>query len=119
MEYINYIKDRGIRVGIALNPETSTDEVKPYLKYIHEVLVMTVHPGYGGQEIINETINKIKDLREYIDENELDTEINCDGGINSDTILKVKDAGAETAVVGSAMINAIDYKYMMNKLKNT
>ena len=80
---------------------------------------MTVHPGYGGQEIINETINKIKDLREYIDENELDTEINCDGGINSDTILKVKDAGAETAVVGSAMINAIDYKYMMNKLKNT
>ena len=119
MEYINYIKDRGIRVGIALNPETSTDEVKPYLKYIHEVLVMTVHPGYGGQEIINETINKIKELREYIDENELDTEINCDGGINSDTILKVKDAGAETAVVGSAMINAIDYKYMMNKLKNT
>ena len=63
--------------------------------------------------------SKIKDLREYIDENELDTEINCDGGINSDTILKVKDAGAETAVVGSAMINAIDYKYMMNKLKNT
>ena len=62
MEYINYIKDRGIRVGIALNPETSTDEVKPYLKYIHEVLVMTVHPGYGGQEIINETINKIKDF---------------------------------------------------------
>ena len=119
MEYINYIKEKGIKVGIALNPETSIDEVKPYLKYIHEVLVMTVHPGYGGQEIINETIDKIRDLRKFIDENELDTEINCDGGINSDTIVRVKEAGAEIAVVGSAMINAIDYKYMMNKLKNT
>ena len=62
---------------------------------------------------------KVIILRRFIDENDLDTEINCDGGINSETIVKVKDAGAETAVVGSAMINAIDYKYMMNKLKNT
>lgn len=119
MEYINFIKEKGIKVGIALNPETSPAEVEPYLKYIHEVLVMTVHPGYGGQAFINETVDKISDLRRFIDENDLDTEINCDGGINSDTIVKVKDAGAETAVVGSAMINAIDYKYMMNKLKNT
>ena len=93
MYTINYILEKGIRVGISLRPETPVEAVLPYLKYIHEVLVMTVNPGKGGQTIIEETIEKIKEFRKYIDENGLDTEINADGGINADTIAKVKEAG--------------------------
>ena len=118
MDIINYIKDKGIKVGISLKPETEVEEVLPYLKYIHEVLVMTVEPGKGNQTLIVDTLNKIKEIRKYIDENNLDTEINADGGINADTIQSIKEAGCDVAVVGSAMINAIDYKFMMNKLKS-
>ena len=118
IDIINYIKDKGIKVGISLKPETKVEEVLPYLKYIHEVLVMTVEPGKGNQTLIVDTLDKIKEIRKYIDENNLDTEINADGGINADTIQSIKDAGCDIAVVGSAMINAIDYKFMMNKLKS-
>ena len=118
MDYINYIKEKGCKVGISLKPGTKVEDVLPYLKYVHEVLVMTVEPGKGNQKLIEETLDKIKELRKFIDENKLDTEINADGGINLDTIESIKDAGCDIAVVGSAMINAIDYKYMMNKLKN-
>lgn len=118
MELINYIKDKGIKVGLSLKPETKVEAILPYLKYIHEVLVMTVEPGKGNQTLIVNTLDKIKEIRKYIDDNNLDTEINADGGINLDTIQSIKDAGCDIAVVGSAMINAIDYKYMMNKLKS-
>lgn len=118
MEYINYIKEQGCKVGISLKPKTKVEEVFPYLEYLHEVLVMTVEPGKGKQPLIPDTLEKIKQIRKYIDENNLDTEINADGGINQDTIGSIKEAGCDIAVVGSAMINAIDYKYMMNKLKS-
>lgn len=118
LDYINYIKEKGCKVGISLKPKTKVEEVLPYLKYVHEVLVMTVEPGKGKQPLIVNTLEKIKQIRKYIDENNLDTEINADGGINLDTIESIKDAGCDIAVVGSAMVNAIDYKFMMNKLKN-
>ena len=70
MNIINEIKDNGVKVGIAISPETSINEIKDYLKYIHMVLVMTVVPGKGGQELIPETINKIAELKKYIYENE-------------------------------------------------
>ena len=85
----------------------------------YTVLVMTVHPGYGGQEFIEETVAKIAELKKYIDDNNLENEIEVDGGINFDTIVKCKDAGAERAVVGSFLANAKDINYTMNKLKNS
>lgn len=117
MENINYIKDLGIKVGISINPETDVKEILPYLQYIHEVLVMSVHPGKGGQEFIKDSLAKIKQAKEYILENNLETEINVDGGVNKDNISEISNAGADIATVGSALINSIDYNYMINLLK--
>lgn len=73
--------------------------------------------GKGGQKFIEETVNKIEELKRYIDENKLDTEIEVDGGITDENIEKIKNAGADIAVVGSFIINSRDYKYTINNLK--
>ena len=113
---INYIKQYS-KVGIAINPNTLVESIYEYLPLIHQVMVMTVEPGKGGQALIPETIEKIKKLREYIDSNNLDTEIEADGGINLDNIKMLKDAGVDIVSVGTYIINAKDYKYTINKLK--
>ena len=117
-ELINYIKQFS-KVGISIKPETKIEDVLEYLPYVHTVLVMTVEPGKGGQELIEETLEKIKDLRKYIDKNNLDTEIEADGGINLDNIKNLKEAGVDIAVVGTSLIDAKDYKYTINKLKES
>lgn len=88
------------------------------MPYIHNVLVMTVVPGKGGQKLITDTINKIREIRKYAKENDIDIEIEADGGINLDNIKMIKDAGADIAVVGSYIINSKDYKYAISKLKD-
>ena len=109
MNIINDLKEYGIKVGIALNPATPIEEVLEYLPFVHKVLVMTVVPGLGGQKLIPETIEKIKALREYIDENELDVLIEADGGINGDTCSKVRDAGCDILVSGVFIVKSDDY----------
>lgn len=81
------------------------------------VLVMTVEPGLGGQPLIPETIEKIKTIKEYIKEENLDTFIEVDGGINIETISKVKQAGADIFVVGTAVISAENPKEVIGELK--
>ncbi len=117
LEFIKYIKDAGCKVGIAINPETDIEEIYKYLPYIHTVMIMTVHPGEGGQQLIPETILKIKKLKKYLKQNNLENEIEVDGGVNLENIRELHEAGADIAVVGSFMINSKDYKYTMEKLK--
>ena len=116
VELINYIKQYS-KVGISVKPETNIEVVYNFLPFIHNVLIMTVEPGSGGQELIPETIEKIKTLKKYILDNNLDTEIEADGGINLSNINELKNAGVDIAVIGTALIEAKDYKYMVNKLK--
>ena len=116
LELINYIKQFS-KVGLSIKPGTEVDKIYEFLPYIHTVLVMTVEPGKGGQKLIPETIEKIKLLRKYIDENNLDTEIEADGGIGLDNIKDLKDAGIDIAVVGTSLISAKDYKYTVNQLR--
>ena len=82
------------------------------------VLIMTVEPGKGGQTLIKETIEKISELKKYVEEKNIDIYIEADGGINLDTINMLKQAGIDIAVVGNAIINADDYKTIIQKLKN-
>ena len=117
MEIINLIKERGSRVGIAIKPGTSIEEVYDYLPYIHMCLIMTVEPGKGGQTLITEMLSKISELKTHIDKNNIEIDIEVDGGINLKTAQRVKDAGANILVAGTAILVASDYKVIIDELK--
>ena len=78
---------------------------------------MTVEPGKGGQKLMPETVEKVKELKQYIEQNNLDTYIEVDGGINKNTINMVKEAGIDIAVAGSSIISAKDFKQAIKELK--
>lgn len=117
MELIKYVKEKGKRVGISVKPNTRIEEIYEFLPYVHLVLVMTVEPGEGGQELITETIDKIKNLKEYRENKNLDFDIEADGGIkveNSDVII---DAGADILVAGTAILSSKDYAETIKNLR--
>lgn len=114
---INSIKQNGSRVGIALSPKTNIETIKPYLEYIHMVLVMTVEPGLGGQELIPETLEKVKKIKKYIEENNIDIDIEVDGGINDITSKQAIEAGANILVVGKYLITSENLQESVKKLK--
>ena len=117
MKNINLIKEKGSRVGIAIKPETSIEEVYEYLPYIHMCLVMTVEPGKGGQTYLSDMTEKVRELKKYIDKNNLEVDIEVDGGINLKTAPEVKKAGANILVAGTSILQAIDYKVIIDELK--
>ena len=100
-EMINLIKSYGLKVGIAINPDTKVDVLFPYLKDLDFVLIMSVYPGKSGQSFIEETIEKIKVLKEEILKQEVKTLIEVDGGINDETALLCKEAGVDILVSAS------------------
>jgi len=100
---INAIERAGKRPGIALNPETAAEAVQPYLERVVLLLVMTVHPGWGGQSFIGEVLPKLSALRGEIARQHLDVAIGVDGGVNLDTIGQAHTAGGEVLVAGSAL----------------
>ncbi|MBR6504301.1 MAG: ribulose-phosphate 3-epimerase [Clostridia bacterium] len=117
MNLIKYIKESNIKVGISIKPNTDIEEVLEFLPYINLLLVMTVEPGKGGQKLIQETIGKIKQLKDYIEEKKLEVLIEVDGGVNTLNVNELKNAGVDIIVVGTAIINSKDYKKEINKLK--
>lgn len=114
---IELIKNSGTRVGIAISPDTKLEEIKPYLELVHMVLVMTVVPGKGGQSLIPETLDKVKELKEYIEKNNIDIDIEVDGGINDKTSNDAVDAGANILVAGNYLISAENLNEAVKKLK--
>lgn len=110
---IEYIKDNNIQVGLALNPEDSIDSIKEFIPKIHQVLVMTVNPGQGGQTLIPECIKKAQELKEYLDSQNLETQIEVDGGVNLQNIKEIASSGVDIAVAGTAIVNAVDMNYVI------
>ena len=100
---IEAIERSGKRPGIALNPETAGNSVHPYLDRVDLVLVMTVHPGWGGQSFITDVLPKMRALRDEIDRRQLSVQIGVDGGVNLDTIGDAHAAGGDVLVTGSAL----------------
>ena len=117
-ENIKYIKENNCKVGISVKPNTNIEEVYKYLSYIHMCLVMTVEPGKGCQNYLSEMTDKVSRLKKYIDENNIEIDIEVDGGINLRTAEEVKKAGANILVAGTAILNAVDYKVIIDELKS-
>lgn len=116
-EIIKIIKENNCKVGISIKPNTRIEEIYQFLPYVHVCLVMTVEPGKGGQTLISDMIEKIKTLKKYIDENNIEIDIEADGGINLKTAQSIKDAGANILVSGTAILQANDYKVIIDELK--
>ena len=116
-EIIELIKENNCKVGISVKPNTNIEEIYEFLPYIHMVLVMTVEPGKGGQTLLSDMLNKISKLKKYIDENNIEIEIEADGGINLKNCKQVKQAGANILVAGTAIISAVDYKVIIDDFK--
>lgn len=100
-EMIDYIKNFGLKVGISINPKTPVEVLFPYLKDIDLVLIMSVEPGASGQEFINESVDKIKVIKEKIVENNYKTIVEVDGGINEETSILVREADVDMVVSDS------------------
>lgn len=98
---ISLLKDLDVKIGISIKPNTNIEVVFPYLPLLDLVLVMTVEPGFSGQKFIPEQLDKITTLKKHIIENEYNTEISVDGGINAETAKKAITAGADVLVAGA------------------
>jgi ribulose-phosphate 3-epimerase len=97
------IRKRGARAGLTLNPETPVDAVLPFLSDIDLLLVMSVHPGFGGQKFIEGALDKVRLVRRALDERKVSAELEVDGGIKVDNAARVAEAGASVLVAGSAV----------------
>ena len=100
---LNKIRECGMKVGLSINPETDVKEVVPYLEEVDMILVMSVHPGFGGQKFIPESLDKIRAIRAMLNEKNLETDIQVDGGVYVENVREVLDAGANVIVAGSAV----------------
>jgi ribulose-phosphate 3-epimerase len=100
-ELISKIKTNNIKCGIAIKPATPWEELKPYLKDIDQIIIMTVEPGFGGQKFMEDQLLKIKQLKNFISTNQLHVDLEVDGGVNYETGKKCIDAGANILVAGS------------------
>jgi ribulose-phosphate 3-epimerase len=100
---IQSIKELGKKAGASINPGTSTSELLEILPYLDLVLVMSVNPGFGGQEFIEESLDKIARIRQELDRRGLKAELEVDGGVNTATAAKAVRAGARVLVAGAAV----------------
>ena len=120
-ETINHIKSFNKKVGLSLNPNTGINVIENFLDKINLVLVMSVHPGFGGQKFMPEVLKKIKDLHEIKKNKNLNFDIEVDGGINFDNSKIVKDAGANILVSGTTIFkeNKGDIKKNIDSLRSS
>ena len=117
---VHRVKDEGLQVGIAMNPSTSLAAIEEVLSYVDIALVGTVNPGFGGQHLIPETLNKVARLRRLLEEAGHVAEIQVDGGINAETAPAAVGAGATILVAGSAIFNATEpVESAMRRLKDS
>ena len=115
------IRECGMKTGLSISPDTPVEVLREFLGEVDMFLIMTVHPGFGGQKLIPETLDKVRDLRGMLKERGLETDIQVDGGIYASNIKDALDAGANVIVAGSAVFKGNpgeNTKELMEILKN-
>ncbi|MDA9659300.1 ribulose-phosphate 3-epimerase [Alphaproteobacteria bacterium] len=116
IELISRIKDKNLKAGIAIKPNTPWEKIKSLLHSIDQVIIMTVEPGFGGQSFMDSQIDKIKSISKYIKENNLSVDIEIDGGVNYETGKICRDAGANILVAGSFLFKQQNLLTATNEL---
>lgn len=114
---IQYIKSKGVKAGIALNPHTPVSVLEDIISDIDLVLIMSVNPGFGGQKFISSSVDKVQKLRSLIDSSSSSALIEIDGGVNLDTGKQLKEAGADALVAGSFVFNSEIPEETITRLK--
>lgn len=114
---IQLVKDQGCEVGLALNPATPLSVLDHVLHKLDYVLIMSVNPGFGGQSFIEHALTKVKMVKQLIDAAGVNVKIEIDGGIKANNIAKVRDAGADMFVAGSAIFGSNDYANAIAEMK--
>ncbi len=114
---IQQIKDAGAKAGVALNPSTPLESIAWVLEYLDLVVIMSVNPGFGGQQFIPNSLERIRRLKTMITEKNSSALIEVDGGVNATTAAAVAGAGADVLVAGSAVFNSGDYRSTIAELK--
>lgn len=112
------IRSHNIQCALAISPATPVEQLLPYLSTVDMALVMTVVPGFGGQTMIPETLEKVKAIRRYAEDNHLDLKIEVDGGINATNAASAIRAGATVIVAGSAIFHAADPAAVIATIRN-
>ena len=118
---IQQIREAGMQPAVTINPATPVALLQDIIRDVYMVLIMSVNPGFGGQKYMDECTEKIRELRELIDEEELDVDIQVDGGINDDTLETVMRAGANLMVAGSWVFKgdvAANVRHITEKIHN-
>ena len=116
-ELLPAIRKLGVKAGAVINPPTPVEKIFPYLELADFILVMTVNPGFGGQEMIEDCLEKISTLKRVMKERGIDIPVEVDGGVNRKTIEKTIASGADIIVAGSAVFGSDDYAKAIAELK--
>jgi ribulose-phosphate 3-epimerase len=116
--HIQLIREKGAKPGVALNPATPAETLQWILADLDLVVVMSVNPGFGGQQFIPSTLDKVTQLKTMINEQGRSTLIQIDGGVNGKTISRISQAGVDVFVAGSAVFGSDDYAQTISDLKS-
>ena len=116
---LQQIRDAGCKAGLVLNPATPLTHLTHVMDKLDVVLLMSVNPGFGGQSFIRSTLDKIKNLRDLIDNSGYKIRLEVDGGVKLENIAEIANAGADTFVAGSAIFSQPDYMEIIGKLRAT
>ena len=114
---LSLIRDAGLQCGLVLNPATPLSVLDYTLEGLDMVLVMSINPGFGGQQFLPSTLGKIEAIRRRIDTVKPDTRLEVDGGVKTDNIRRIKDAGADTFVAGTAIFGTTDYRQVIDEMR--
>jgi ribulose-phosphate 3-epimerase len=115
-ETIAMIRENGMKPGVVVNPDTEVKVLKPFLKDVDYVLIMSVYPGFGGQSFIPHSVDKVKELKVLRKEEGADFLIEIDGGINLDNVAMLREAGVDIFVAGNTVFSAEDPKACISRM---
>ena len=116
-ETLMLIKNAGAKCGAVINPDTPVEKIKDIIPLCDMVLVMSVFPGFGGQKFIPTALDKLREIRQIINESGKDVDLEIDGGVNLQNIEEIKAAGANVIVAGNTVFSATDRAEIIKKLK--